>query len=283
MELRLLATAPNGGEEIVNECLETNRGFPVPGHASYDTAEIKVKGEAIKVNSFIRLLDCVEWPKLKHMLDTEGHRWSWSPDCGDSLPVNIYFRSSYQSLQQYPNVYRKALDKLWLGPATTSPSPANPIWDPRFNDAIVEPMRRLVNELHGLYHPDEAWETFIPWSLQLSKYRGKQMMRDAHHDPRDYEYIVGCNIKGHATIRLKTGKTSPPVWSQPVGEGEMYLLAGHGVRPWLHEVECHGESERIVAIVRFVRLSKLQPFILEEEDTANLLKQTRSRYTRRTS
>jgi len=282
MELHLLATAPEGGEGIVNECLEKNRGFPVPGHASYDTEEIEVNDEVIKVNSFIRLLDCPDWPKLKHMLVDESHTWLWSPDRGDSLPVNIYFRSSYRSLQQYPKVYQRALTELWLGPAETSPSPANAIWDQRFDDAIVEPMRHLVNELHKSYHPEEDWETFIPWFLQLSKYWGKQSKRDSHHDARDYEYIAGCNIKNHATISLRTGRCTT-VWSQPVGEGEMYLLAGHGIRPWQHKVECHGESERIVAIVRFIRLSKLQPCILQEEKAANLLKQTRSRYTLRRS
>ena len=234
------------------------RGPAIPD-ASYDDATIEYNNETIRVKSFIRLVDCEKWPVLNRMVKEEEGEWSWKEDFSQSLPKTIFLRSSYRALQEHPEVYEEAQQRHSFG-GLTSPGKNAQVWDERFDEAIIKPAQRLVDMVHAENKPDDDSETLVPYSIQLLKYSKGRFKRGAHHDPEAYEYIVACNIKGHATIDLLMGRR---LWSQPVTEGEMYLLAGHGIRPWKHKVVCHGSSDRIVAVLRFVRLSKLQPLLMK--------------------
>lgn len=275
-ELSLLVCALGGMEKLEDMHLFEYRGPSVPGDSSFEDAVVVDCNTTVQIKSAIRVVQCKEWPILKRMVDEEEGMWTWVPDSSSHF---IFLRSTYSSLMQHPEVYDKARAMTSFSGVAglTCPSKDVNIWNERLQEVFVEPAQQLVKSMHADNYPDDKEDILVPFTIQLMKYSkgAKQFVRTSHHDPKAYEYIVTCGLKGCATVELKRVKK---LWIQPVSEGEMYILGGPGVWPWKHKVVCHGVSDRIVAVLRFVRHSTLLPLIKNvlEEKRCSAPRQTRA-------
>lgn len=242
------------------------RGAAVPGHTSFQSEGVVYNGKFIPAYKFIRLLECPNLPALKQMLWRKEALWQskWSDHAGAvRYPKSILFRSNDPQWSTR-EIYGYAQNNTDFG-RYTSPGKKDDDWHPVLLTEFVNPVRELVSAMDMEANPETAAQrdVLIPFSIQLLKYKKGEggFEKTAHQDPKAYEYIATCNIEGNATIHLWSS-SHVICWSQPVGGGEIYILGGPSVREWKHSVRCHTSSEqRIVAVLRFVRKSKLKELI----------------------
>lgn len=257
-ELQQMVETGRAGEaeKILSQGL---RGAAIPGHTSFESEGVEYDGEWVPAHRFIRLFDCGGWLPLKKFIERMEGQWEWSAHAGPiDYPKSILFRSRDCRLSQR-EIYHHAQSNTDFG-RLTSPDQRDPLWDRLLHLYFVEPVRMLVSSIDEEQNPDIASDVLVPFSIQLLRYEeGKGgFEKGSHFDPKAYEYIATYNILGKATIELGS---NPVIWSQPVGDGEIYLLRGPAVKEWKHRVKCHSSPKRIAAVLRFVRESSLEPLI----------------------
>lgn len=104
---------------------------------------------------------------------------------------------------------------------------------------------------------------FLCFSLQLLIYEKDQrrepdgFSKGRHRDPDAYVHIAVLGIKGTGLIQVCTPDKKTILREVEVHEGQMYVMSGSVVDPLTHGVVCIGETDRIVAVLRFIKRSTL--------------------------